>query len=470
MRTFRCMWTLALVLLALPACAQERSPAARRAAEVVELINLGNPEAARAYVERNYSDAFKAVAPMERHVGILSMFHGQMGELKVESVTEAEPGKARVLARGELTGEWLEIGFEVETQPPHRIGGILFRPAQAPEGRGEPAARTDEERVHALDAYVRRLADANAFTGVVMLAKEGRPLFASAYGPADREANRANTMETAFNLASVNKMITAVAIAQLVEAGKLSFQDPLAKFLPGFPNPRAAREIRIEHLLTHTSGLGSYLGPRFSAARAETVDEMMRFATDTAPAFAPGTRWRYSNTGFLVLGKVIEKVTGQSYFDYVRDHVYTPAGMRGTSAPTRESMPGAATGYDREGDRYTSNLAALPFRGGPAGGGYSTAGDLVRFAEALRTGRLVSPAMARTLTTPKPEIGSPEYGYGFTVDAQRGIVGHSGGYAGTSNNVDIFLADGYTAVVLSNQGRAGRPIVERMRELVRGGR
>ena len=90
----------------------------------------------------------------------------------------------------------------------------------------------------------------------------------------------------------------------------------------------------------------------------------------------------------------------------------------------------------------------------------------MRFAEALRTGKLVSPAMVRTLTTPKPEIGSPEYGYGFTVDPRRGIVGHSGGYAGTSNNVNIFLDEGYTAVVLANQGRAGRPIVERMRELV----
>jgi CubicO group peptidase (beta-lactamase class C family) len=468
MRTFRWLWTVALVVLAAPACAQERSPAARRVAEVVELINVGNAEAARGYVERNYSERFKAMAPMERHVGIISMFHRQTGGLKVEEVTEPEPGRARVLARSELTGEWLEISFEVETEAPHRIGGLLFRPAQAPPGRGEPAARTDEERVRALDAYVRRLADANTFTGVVMLAKEGRPLFASAYGHADREANRANTLETAFNLASVNKMITAVAIAQLVEAGKLSFKDPIGKFLPNFPNPRAAREIRIEHLLTHTSGLGSYLGPRFSAARAETVDEMMRFATDTAPAFAPGSRWSYSNTGFLVLGKVIEKVTGQSYFAYVRDRIYTPAGMRSTSAPTKERMPGTATGYDREGDAYTSNLAALPFRGGPAGGGYSTAGDLARFAEALRTGKLVSPAMVRTLTTPKPEIGSPEYGYGFTVDAQRGIVGHSGGYSGTSNNVDIFLEEGYTAIVLSNRGGAGRPIVARMRELVRG--
>jgi CubicO group peptidase (beta-lactamase class C family) len=459
---------LVLVLLGLPACAQERTPAAARAMEVVELINLNNRAAAQAYVERTYTESFRARAPMDRHVGIISMIHTQSGGLRVEKLTETEPGKVQVLARGELTGEWVEISFEVEPRAPHLIGGILFRPTRAPAGRGEPAAQTDAERVRVLDAYVRRLADAGAFSGVVVLAREGQPLFASAYGQANREAGRANAVETAFNLASINKMITAVAIAQLVEAGKLSFRDPLSRFLPDFPNPRAAREIRIEHLLTHTAGLGSYLGPRFSAARAGTVDEMMKFATDTAPRFAPGSSWSYSNTGFLVLGKVIEKVSGQSYFDYVRDHIYTPAGMRSTAAFSKDSMPAtAATGYDREGEAFTSNQGELPYRGGPAGGGYATAGDLVRFAEALRTGKLVSPAMVRVLTTPKPEIASPEYGYGFTVNPARGFVGHSGGYSGVSNNVDIFLDNGYTAVVLSNQGRSGRPIVERMRDLVR---
>jgi CubicO group peptidase (beta-lactamase class C family) len=278
-------------------------------------------------------------------------------------------------------------------------------------------------------------------------------------------------METAFNLASVNKMITAVAVAQLVEAGKLSFDDPLAKFLPDFPNPRAAREIRIKHLLSHTSGLGSYLGAGISGSRAGTVDEMMRFATDTGTAFAPGTRWRYSNTGFLVLGKVIEKASGQSYFDYVREHVLVPAGMRGTEWYAKDRLPPqAAIGYDREHERgpgaYSDHIAALPYRGGPAGGGYSTAPDMLRFAEAFRTGRLVSPAMVRVLTTPKS--ASPEYGYGFTVDPEGGVVGHSGGFEGTSTNMDLFLEDGYTAIVLSNYGRSGMmSIVNRMRELVR---
>jgi CubicO group peptidase (beta-lactamase class C family) len=333
-----------------------------------------------------------------------------------------------------------------------------------------PPARPDPERVRELEEHVQRLAEADAFSGVVMLARHGKPIFTAAYGEANKEERRKNGLETAFNLASMNKMITAVAVAQLVEAGKLSFDDPLAKYLPDFPNPRAARQIRIGHLLSHTAGLGSYLGKGISSSRAATVDEMLRFARDSEPAFEPGSRWDYSNTGFLVLGKVIEKASGQSYFDYVRDHIMVPAGMRGTEWYAKDRLPPtAAVGYDREHERgpgaYTDHIAALPYRGGPAGGGYSTAPDMLRFAEAFRTGKLVSPAMVRVLTTPKP--ASPEYGYGFTVDPEGGVVGHSGGFEGTSTNMDLFLEDGYTAIVLSNYSRSGmRSIVNRMRELV----
>jgi CubicO group peptidase (beta-lactamase class C family) len=332
-----------------------------------------------------------------------------------------------------------------------------------------PPARPDPERVRELEEHVQRLAEADAFSGVVMLAKDGRPIFAAAYGEANKDTRRKNGLETAFNLASMNKMITAVAVAQLVEAGKISFDDPLAKYLPHYPNPRAARQIRISHLLSHTAGLGSYLGNGISNSRAATVDEMLRFARDSEPAFAPGSRWDYSNTGFLVLGKVIEKASGQSYFDYVREHILVPAGMRGTEWYAKDRLPpAAAVGYDREHERgpraYSDHIADLPYRGGPAGGGYSTAADMLRFAEAFRTGKLVSPAMVRVLTTPKP--ASPEYGYGFTVDPEHRIVGHSGGFQGTSTNMDIFLEDGYTAIVLSNYGRAGMSIVNRMRELV----
>src|SRR6185295_16380809 len=150
----------------------------------------------------------------------------------------------------------------------------------------------------------------------------------------------------------MNKMFTSVAIALLVERGKLSFDDPLSKFLPDFPTKEAAEKIRIKHLLTHTSGLGSYFNQKFiesSRARFRTVDEFMTLAKDEKLAFEPGTRWAYSNTGMLVLGKVIEVVTGGSYFDYIRENVYKPAGMVNSESYELDLVnPNLAVGYEKE--------------------------------------------------------------------------------------------------------------------------
>ncbi|HYH79477.1 MAG TPA: serine hydrolase domain-containing protein, partial [Longimicrobium sp.] len=200
-------------------------------------------------------------------------------------------------------------------------GPVAMASAAAAPVPAERAARVVDE------ALTRATAEGR-FSGVVMVAKDGRPVFQRAYGMADRARGIPNALETQFNLGSMNKMFTAVSIAQLVAQGKLSYQDPVSKHIPDFPTRAAAEKIRIEHLLTHTSGLGSYFNPRFFAERPATVAAIMDVARqDTALAFEPGKGWRYSNTGFLLLGAIIEKVTGQDYYDYVRDHVFTPAGM-----------------------------------------------------------------------------------------------------------------------------------------------
>jgi CubicO group peptidase (beta-lactamase class C family) len=319
------------------------------------------------------------------------------------------------------------------------------------------------------------LAQADVFSGTVLLAKDGQVLYAGAFGEANKDFGAPNKLDTKFNLGSMNKMFTAVAIAQLIEQGKLSYDDPLSKFVPDFPSPSAAAKIRIKHLLTHTSGLGSYFNDEFdrsSRARYRTVDDMMQLAKGDSLAFEPGTRWSYSNTGMLVLGKVIEAVTKGSYFDYVRDHVAGPAGMTNTDAYELDRVnPNLAVGYQREFDddgtrRYRNNLFQHVIRGGPAGGGYSTAEDLLHFAEALKAGKLVSPATFELLTTPKPELQSPQYGYGFGVDPRTGIVGHSGGFPGISSNLDIFKGTGYVAVVLSNYGGGSQPVVAKIRSLI----
>jgi len=308
----------------------------------------------------------------------------------------------------------------------------------------------------------------------VFLAKDGKRLYGMAFGQANKDFDVPNALDTKFNLGSMNKMFTSVTIAQLVEQGKLSYDDPLSKFMPDFPNADAAKKIRIKHLLSHTSGLGSYFNDEFdrsSRARFRTVDDMLTLAKGETLAFEPGTRWSYSNTGMLVLGKVIEVVTKQDYFTYVRDHLYKPAGMTNTDAYQLDEVnKNLAVGYQREFNddgtkRYKNNIFMHVIRGGPAGGGYSTAEDLVRFAEALKSGKLVSAATYELLTTPKPELNSPNYGYGFQQD--DGAVGHSGGFPGISSNLDIFKGSGYVAVVMSNYGGGSQPVVEKIRTLIK---
>ncbi len=371
-----------------------------------------------------------------------------------------------------LTGEANALQVTVEDAAPHRVTRLDLRP---PPGATAPVAN-DAELASALEHYVTALASVDAFSGSVLLAKDGKVLYEAAFGSANKDFKAPNTIDTRFNLGSMNKMFTSVIIAQLVEQGKLSYDDPLSKFLPDYPSAADAKRVKIRHLLTHTSGLGSYFNDEFfrsSRDRFRSVDDMMQLAKGDSLAFEPGTRWSYSNTGMLVLGKVIEVVTKEDYFDYVREHITKPLGMTRTDAYELDRVnDNLAVGYEKEYDddgtkRYRNNIFMHVMRGGPAGGGYSTAPDLLRFAEALKAGKLVSPATYELMTTPKPEVSSPRYGYGFQLDPQQGIVGHSGGFPGISSNLDIFKGTGYVAVVMANYGDAGQPVVDKIRALVR---
>jgi CubicO group peptidase (beta-lactamase class C family) len=311
----------------------------------------------------------------------------------------------------------------------------------------------------------------------VLLAKDGQVIFKGAYGTANKDFNAPNRIDTKFNLGSMNKMFTAVAIAQLVERGKLSLDDPLAKFMPDFPSKDAAEKIKIKHLLSHTAGLGSYFNRKFQESSRElyrTVDEMLKLAQDEKMAFEPGTRWQYSNTGMLVLGKVIEKASGQDFFEYIRENIYKPAGMINSDCYELDHVnQNLAVGYEKEyGDKgytFENNIFKHVMRGGPAGGGYSTVEDLHRFAVALRAGKLVGAEYVKLLLSAKPELNSPNYGYGFQISAAPRIAGHGGGFPGISSNLDMFLDNGYIAVVMSNYGGASRLASDKLRELVMAG-
>lgn len=454
-----------------PSAAQ--AAAERHARTIAGFLTTGNRAEYAKFVEANFSSEMLK-RPMEQHLNFMSRMHDQYGGFEVREVQDWNPNEVIVLTRTTLTDEWDGFLVRVEPQAPYKIAALGFRPAK--NVPADTRKLSTKQIAAELGAYAKKLADADVFSGTILLAKDGEVIYKGAFGTANKDFNVPNRVDTKFNLGSMNKMFTAVAIAQLVEKGKLSFDDPLSKFIPDFPNPEAAKKIQIKHLLSHTAGLGGYFSERYfsmSRANLRTVDDMMNLARQDEKElkFEPGSKWQYSNTGLMVLGKVIEIVSGQNYFDYVRENIYKPAGMINTDCYELDKVnQNLAVGYDK---RYTdsgfdwgNNIFAHVMRGGPHGGGFSTVEDLFRFDQALRTGKLVSPATLKTLTSAKPELNSPEYGFGFSVDVKRNVVGHSGGFTGISSNLDMHIDSGWTAIVMSNYSGGSGSVSARMSRLI----
>jgi len=273
---------------------------------------------------------------------------------------------------------------------------------------------------------------------------------------ADRDKKIPTKLGTQFRIGSMNKMFTATAILQLVQAGKIQLTDPLGKYLNDYPNKDVATKVTIHHLLTHTGGTGDFFGPQFDAHRLELrkLEDYVKLYGTRGLAFEPGSKWEYSNYGFLLLGLVVQKVSGQDYYEYVRDHIFTQAGMRSSgSLPESEHVPDRSVGYTKEdSESWQPNTNTLPWRGTSAGGGYSTVEDLLRFATAITSHKLLDEHYTELLTTGKVDARGSKYAYGFSDNTTGGIrwFGHGGGAPGMNGDLRIFPQSGYVIAVLAN--------------------
>jgi CubicO group peptidase (beta-lactamase class C family) len=416
-------------------------------------------------------------------------FYNQCGGLKLNKVVKSSDYEIEVLTQAKKDGRWLRLMMQVESAAPHPVSDIRVQPGSAPDeaqpakdpaketAGAPPVAKnmTDEQIASSLAAYLGDLAKDDKFSGVVLIAKDGKPVFERAYGLANKAKNIPNNTETIFNLGSMNKMFTAVAVAQLAQAGKLSFDDTVSKYLPDYPNKDVANNVTIHHLLTHTSGLGSFWNAKFDAKRStiKTVADYLALFADEPGTVDPGKKFRYSNSGFIVLGAIIEKVSGQNYYDYVREHIYKPAGMKHTDAyEMAADTPNLAMGYTTEGSGGQGrheNTATRPNRGGPAGGGYSTAEDLMRFHTALRENKLLDRKYTELITTGKVSMGGAKYAYGFGDEVINGkrVFGHNGGAPGIGSDLSMYADLGYTSVVMTNYDPPlMMPVVKRIREMI----
>jgi len=336
---------------------------------------------------------------------------------------------------------------------------ITRRAALAASLMAGPAAATGAaaDVVRGLRAHCERLARDDDFSGVVLLAKDGRPVFRQAYGAANRADGVANQPDTKFNLASMCKMFTALAVLRLAAAGRVRLEDRLIVHMPDYPNRAVAEQVTIAQLLSHTSGLGNYwaaLAKSPADAAANVPETLALFVND--PLEGPPGAFAYSNDGYVVLGALIEKLTGRDYYDHVRETIFRPLGMANTDFyRLDEVVPNLAMGYARDLERpgaWRNNLLLTGVRGGPAGGGYSTADDLLAFANALVANRLLSPEMTRLWTAGRFDYPKGRYGYGCSEEIVNGhrIIGHSGGHFGIASELMIFEDLGYTLILLTN--------------------
>jgi CubicO group peptidase (beta-lactamase class C family) len=349
-----------------------------------------------------------------------------------------------------------------------------------PPKTAKPDQLSVSEFVQELDAYLETNTEKDIFSGVVLVAREGKPVFKKAYGMADRERNIPNQLNTKFCIGSMGKMFTAVSIAQLVEQGKLSYDDLIGKYLGAdWILPEVGEKVKISHLLSHTSGIAEFLDDEFYKSEAGTfrpLEDRKPIVKEKPLTFEPGTRWAYCNIGYILLAAIIEKVTDRNYSDYIKEYIFDPTGMDNTfDSYRKKTLSNVALGYDKvqeEGKAFWRKTGLFGKNDGtPYGGGFSTVDDLLNFSEALRTDLLMSSESKELLMSVKARSSSIdlEYGYGFIIWTSQKlgrVVGHGGAAPGVSSNFRMFVDTGYTMIILSNYSEASLPVSRKIISLL----
>jgi D-alanyl-D-alanine carboxypeptidase len=444
---------LAILLFAVGACAFQmqfpETPAGRQCAAWLEAFNRGDREAYRDFLQKNFPSRLES---LDQGMN----FREQTGGFDLRKIEESTLTKIVALVEERASDQFGRLTLEIDSAEPHRIASMDLRAIPRPAEFSLPSM-SESELMAALRKKLEPEVAAGRFAGAVLVSKDGKPVFAEAYGLADREHKIPDTLSTRFRIGSMNKMFTAVATLQLVQAGKVKLDDALGKYLTDYPNKDVAARVTIHQLLTHTGGTGDIFGPEFDKHRLElrTLQDYVKLYGNRGPAFDPGSRWEYSNYGFILLGVVIEKVSGQNYYDYVREHIYVPAGMGSTgSEPEDQPVAERSIGYTKMsgGSQGGPNTDTLPYRGTSAGGGYSTVEDLLRFANALQENKLLNAQFTELLTTGKPGTPDNSYAYGFGIHTSTRMrcFGHNGGAPGMNGSLEICPGSGYVVAVLAN--------------------
>jgi CubicO group peptidase (beta-lactamase class C family) len=415
---------------------------------------LASGDAAKyeAMAREHFGPDFLARRTPEERKQMVERVRADFGTLSLGGV-QVRNGTATLQIRGTtgLEGR-CELTFEAATASRITRVAIMVGGPGGDEGPGgAPPAPVNPtmapaQMSQALDGYLAPLAASDTFAGVVLVARGGKPVFEKAYGLADRERRAPIAPATRFNLGSINKILTKTAIAQLVAQGTLALTDTIGKLLPDYPNAQA-KPATVDQLLNHRAGIADFFGPDFAKTpktQFRSNADYYRFVAPKPLLFEPGTKSQYCNGCYVVLGAILERVSGQRYEDYVTEHVFKPAGMNGAGFFQSDRFPSdVAIGYTRESPQgpgpLHSNEQMHGASGSAAGGAYATAADLLAFDNGLRERRLVDAKMTAWI------LGGAEAAAGPRA---MGDIGIAGGAPGCNANMESNGA--WTIVVVGN--------------------
>ncbi len=322
---------------------------------LIAAVNANDPDRVREFVEGNFTERFRTFAPMNEHVDVFLGFYDETGGIDFHSIRTYVPERKNetvVILKDRNFDSWRAFVIRFDTSNDDLIAGLNFNIARTPSNV-EESPLDEQQFLQEIKTMMEALIAKNVFSGTCLIAKGDEILATYVGGEASKRFHVPNNIDTKFNLGSMNKMFTATAIMQLVEKGQLSLDDPIGKYVDESWLPaEITSKITIHHLLTHTSGLGSYFNETYMRGSRElfrVVDDFKPLVNGEKLAFEPGERYRYSNTGMLLLGVVIESVTGGSYFDYIRKNIYGPAGMTDSDSFEMDyPVENLAIGYSRD--------------------------------------------------------------------------------------------------------------------------
>ncbi len=430
--------------------------------ELIRHINSDGAEQIARWAPTVLSPALGDADKADFLKGLASAARDSGGVDFVDARDQGPPGMLVLTIKGRRAGQQAVLVLAADPAHPDKLAQAALFPLDDPTLYAAwPKGPTSHTEIAGLSRNtLDKLVRTTDFSGCLAVVDGSETIFDECRGIADRNSGAPIDRQTRFHIGSMDKMFTAVAIAQLVESGKLSWDSTLAKLVPEYPDHETANEITVWQLLHHTAGLGDIFVPEFFQNREKFVNpaDYLGLIARQPKVSEPGGDWNYSNAGYVLLGRIIENVSDENYFDYIQRHVFAPAGMTASGFDAQEDVtPKLAAGYFHDGvfsTAWKANWMTLPFKGSPAGGGYSTNADLLRFAKALKDAKLVKRETLQKMFDGEVPAGPGGYAAGFGDRDSHGrhIRGHAGGAPGMDANLAMVWETNAAVAITSNEG------------------